>query len=105
MVNALSESLEVEIWRDGQVYQQAYERGKPRASSRSPARPRSAAPRSPSARCADLRDDRFSFDTLAQRLRELAFLNGGVIITLDDERDGKVTSSSMRAASTRSSAT
>jgi DNA gyrase subunit B len=31
----------------------------------------------------------FSFDTLAQRLRELAFLNGGIVVTLDDERDGK----------------
>src|SRR5438132_7935802 len=31
----------------------------------------------------------YSFDTLAQRLRELAFLNGGIVITLDDERDGK----------------
>jgi len=31
----------------------------------------------------------FSFDTLSQRLRELAFLNGGVLITIDDERDGK----------------
>ena len=31
----------------------------------------------------------YSFDTLAQRLRELAFLNGGILITIDDERDGK----------------
>ena len=31
----------------------------------------------------------YSFDTLAQRLRELAFLNGGIVITIDDERDGK----------------
>src|SRR5205807_1627468 len=31
----------------------------------------------------------YSFDTHAQRLRELAFLNGGIVITLDDERDGK----------------
>ena len=46
----------------------------------------------------------FSFDTLAQRLRELAFLNAGILITLDDERDdARATSSSTTAASSRSS--
>ena len=49
VVNALSETLELEIWRNGQVYQQTYERGDADdRRSRSPARPRSAAPRSPS---------------------------------------------------------
>ncbi len=33
----------------------------------------------------------FSFDTLSQRLRELAFLNKGLLITIDDERDGEET--------------
>ena len=91
VVNALSETLELEIWRNGQVYQQSYERGTPdRPTSRSPARRSGAAPRSPSSRTRrSSRPPMFSFDTLAQRLRELAFLNGGIIITLDDERDGK----------------
>ena len=46
VVNALSERLDLEIWRNEQVYQQSYERGKPVAIWRPPARPRSAAPRS-----------------------------------------------------------
>ena len=50
VVNALSETLDLEIWRNGQVYKQTYERGNPMAASRSPARPRSAARRSRSSR-------------------------------------------------------
>ena len=91
VVNALSETLELEIWRDGQVYQQSYERGKPDGRPRGrPARRSGAARRSrfkPDAQIFETTE--FSFDTLAQRLRELAFLNGGVTITLDDERDGQ----------------
>ena len=57
---------------------------------RSPARRRAAAPRSRSGRTPQIFETtEYSFDTLAQRLRELAFLNGGIVITIDDERDGK----------------
>jgi DNA gyrase subunit B len=90
VVNALSETLDVEIWRDGQVYHQSYERGKPvgaievtgttqRRGTKITFKPDTQV----------FETTVFSFDTLAQRLRELAFLNGGIVITLDDERDGK----------------
>src|SRR5688500_14335277 len=90
VVNALSEILEVEIWRNGQVYQQTYERG-------TPARPLevTGTTKRRGTKVTFKPDTQifetvvFSFDTLAQRLRELAFLNGGILITLDDERDGK----------------
>ena len=90
VVNALSETLDVEIWRNGQVYQQAYERG-------TPARPleMTGTTKRRGTKVTFKPDPQifetvvFSFDTLAQRLRELAFLNGGILITLDDERDGK----------------
>ena len=56
----------------------------------SPARPSGAARRSPSSPTIEIFETTdFSFDTLAQRLRELAFLNAGIVITLDDERDAK----------------
>ena len=93
VVNALSETLDLEIWRNGLVYHQSLRaRRADGATSRSrAARRRSAARRSrscPTAKIFETID--FSFDTLAQRLRELAFLNPGVAITLDDERgDGK----------------
>jgi DNA gyrase subunit B len=90
VVNALSEHLDLEIWRNGQVYQQSYERGDPT----SPLLPTGTTPRRGTkvtfkADSQIFETTDYSFDTLAQRLRELAFLNGGILITLDDERDGK----------------
>src|SRR5512134_340004 len=90
VVNALSERLDLEIWRNGHVYQQSYERGVPvtdlavagttqRRGTKVTFRPDSQI----------FETTEYSFDTLAQRLRELAFLNGGILITIDDERDGK----------------
>jgi DNA gyrase subunit B len=90
VVNALSERLDLEIWRNGNVYQQSYERGNPLADlvitgttqKRGTKITFRADPQI-------FETTEYSFDTLAQRLRELAFLNGGIVITIDDERDGK----------------
>ena len=90
VVNALSESLDVEIWRDGQVYRQRYERGEPRSALEvigTTKRRGTKVTFKPDAEVFETIE--YSFDTLAHRLRELAFLNGGVRITLDDERSGK----------------
>ncbi len=90
VVNALSAALELEIWRNGQVYTQSYERGHPIAELEV-----TGTTKKRGTKITFRPDDQifetteFSFDTLAQRLRELAFLNGGVTITIDDERDGK----------------
>src|SRR5829696_3357809 len=90
VVNALSEALEVEIWRNGEVYNQSYQRGNPittlEVSGTTKKRGTKVTFR-PDAQIFETTE--YSFDTLAQRLRELAFLNGGVTITIDDERDGK----------------
>jgi len=90
VVNALSETLDLEIWRNGQVYHQTYERGNPTGELEVTGTTKRRGTK------VTFKPDTgvfetvvFSFDTLAQRLRELAFLNGGVTITLDDERDGK----------------
>jgi DNA gyrase subunit B len=90
VVNALSELLELEIWRGGQVYKQTYERGTPTGDLEVTGTTKKRGTKvtfKPDAQIFETTD--FSFDTLAQRLRELAFLNGGVTITIDDERDGK----------------
>jgi DNA gyrase subunit B len=90
VVNALSESLDLEIWRNGQVYTQSYERGIPTGElevTGTTKRRGTKVTFKPDAQVFETVV--FGFDTLAQRLRELAFLNGGIVITLDDERDGK----------------
>jgi DNA gyrase subunit B len=90
VVNALSETLDLEIWRNSQVYQQSYERGTPTGSleiTGTTKRRGTKVTFKPDTTIFETTV--FSFDILAQRLRELAFLNGGITITLDDERDGK----------------
>ena len=87
-VNALSEWLELEIWRDGFTWIQEYERGVPKA----PLQRAGKCGRKTGTKITFKPDPtimtvcEFNFDTLAQRLRELAFLNKGLRITLTDER-------------------
>ncbi|MGZ4779401.1 MAG: DNA topoisomerase (ATP-hydrolyzing) subunit B, partial [Thermoanaerobaculia bacterium] len=90
VVNALSERLDLEIWRNGHVYQQSYERGTPTGElsvAGSTQRRGTKVTFKPDPQIFESTE--YSFDTLAQRLRELAFLNGGILVTIDDERDGK----------------
>ncbi|MEO5895792.1 MAG: DNA topoisomerase (ATP-hydrolyzing) subunit B [Vicinamibacterales bacterium] len=90
VVNALSENLEVEIWRNGNAYNQSYQRGDPTTTLEVSGTTKKRGTKvtfKPDAQIFETAE--YSFDTLAQRLRELAFLNGGVTITIDDERDGK----------------
>ncbi len=90
VVNALSERLDLEIWRNGHVYQQSYERGKPIADLQMTGTTKKRGTKVTFKADPEIFETTdYSFDTLAQRLRELAFLNGGILITIDDERDGK----------------
>ena len=90
VVNALSETLEVEIKRDGKVYQQSYRRGDPQGPLKEVGKSKERGTRvtfKPDSQIFETTD--FSFDILSQRLRELAFLNRGVKITIEDERTQK----------------
>jgi DNA gyrase subunit B len=85
VVNALSERLDLEIWRNGLVYQQSYDRGTPAADLEVTGKTRKRGTKITFAPDPETFETlEFSFDTLAQRLRELAFLNPGVLITIDD---------------------
>jgi DNA gyrase subunit B len=86
VVNALSEFLEVEIRRDGKVYMQRYERGEPKTKLAVTGETTKRGTRitfKPDALIFTETD--LSFDILAQRMRELAFLNRGICIELFDE--------------------
>jgi DNA gyrase subunit B len=88
-VNALSEQLDLEIWRDGNTWEQEYSRGeaqnKLRKTGKAPAGKRGTKVHfKPDTGIFTVTE--YNFDTLAQRLRELAFLNKGLVITLTDER-------------------
>jgi DNA gyrase subunit B len=87
-VNALSELLQLEIWRDGYTWEQDYQRGIPKAplerAGKAGKKTGTKITFKPDATILQVTE--FNFDTLAQRLRELAFLNKGLTITLTDER-------------------
>ncbi len=90
VVNALSEWLEVKVARDDKVYHQRYERGRTKTKLKECGKSKATGTTvtfKPDATVFETMD--FSFDTLSQRLRELAFLNRGVRIDFADERSGK----------------
>jgi DNA gyrase subunit B len=90
VVNALSEWLELEIWRNGHVHQQRYQRGVPAADLYVTGTTEKRGTKitfKPDPTVFETLE--FSFETLSQRLRELAFLNAGVTITIDDERNDR----------------
>jgi len=88
-VNALSEELDLEIWRDGFTWEQTYSKGEPTSKLR-----KTGAAKIKTGTKVHFVPDKtiftttvdYNFDTLSQRLRELAFLNKGLVITLTDER-------------------
>ena len=87
-VNALSEELDLEIWRDGFTWEQTYSKGDPTSKLK-----KTGAVKEKTGTKVHFLPDRsiftateYNYDTLAQRLRELAFLNKGLRITLTDER-------------------
>jgi DNA gyrase subunit B len=86
-VNALSHLLELEIWRDGSVWEQTYSKGEPTSKLKKTGTTKKRGTKVhfvPDKEIFTVTE--YNFDTLAQRLRELAFLNKGLLITLTDER-------------------
>ncbi len=91
VVNALSEWMEVEVYRDGTIYKQSYHRGKPDHPLK-----KSGATDDRGTKVAFKPDAQiftsklsFNFDTISNRLRELAFLNAGTNISIIDEKADK----------------
>lgn len=93
VVNALSERFDVEVKRDGGLYRQSFERGEPTEPLE---RVRDLTATDQTGSTVRFWPDEeifetteFDFSTLSSRLRELAFLNPGVEITINDERSGE----------------
>jgi len=88
VVNALSETLDLEIWRNGYTWEQEYHAGIPvhplKKMGKAGAKTGTQVTFKPDATIFSVTE--YNYDTLAQRLRELAFLNKGLKITLSDER-------------------
>ena len=91
VVNALSQSLDVQVKRDGHVWTHSFDHGEPEVGAFEKVRPLDDGEATgttirfwPDNEIFETTD--FTYSTLANRLRELAFLNSGVAITLEDER-------------------
>ena len=90
VVNALSEWLEIEIARDGELHAMSFERGKVAEQLHVIGQRSKTGTKVTFKPDGDIFPDTdFRFDTLLARLRELAYLNPGLIITIEDERAGK----------------
>jgi DNA gyrase subunit B len=87
-VNFLSEKLRLEIWRDGNTYEQEYERGIPVSKLEQTGKTRKRGTKVTFKPDTEIFTETiFSFDKLSERLREKAFLNKGIRITIKDERE------------------
>ena len=90
VVNALSESLNLRIHKNGSVYLQDYTHGVPNAAlKKGPKSERNGTTISFKPSPKTFTNTKYSFDVLAKRLRELSFLNSGLTINLSDERTNK----------------
>ena len=90
VVNALSENLKVEVYREGKIWTQSYKRGKPEGPVEATGKTQDHGTRVTFKPDADIfNETKFSYDILSNRLREIAFLNAGAKITIIDEHDDK----------------
>ncbi|HHW71413.1 MAG TPA: DNA topoisomerase (ATP-hydrolyzing) subunit B [Clostridiales bacterium] len=90
VVNALSEWLEVKVKRDGKIYRQRYERGNPVTELEVIGETDTTGTEITFKADNEIFDNtNYDFDILKKRLRELAFLNKGLKITLEDKRTGR----------------
>ena len=90
VVNALSEQLKVEVYREGKIWTQSYKRGKPEGPVEATGKTQDHGTRVTFKPDSDIfSETKFSYDILSNRLREIAFLNAGAKITIIDEHDDK----------------
>lgn len=90
VVNALSEKMEVEVKRNGNLYRQIYVRGESQTPLEIVGDAKGTGTKSTFWPDPDIFEDtNYDYNTLMQRLREMAFLNKGLKITIKDEREGK----------------
>lgn len=93
VVNALSEDLEVYVYKDNEIYHQAYKKGVPQFDLKvigETDKPTGTVIRFKADPEIFTETTEYNYDTLQQRTRELAFLNKGISITLKDEREEEV---------------